>query len=159
MNHVELTACFKLTVQRVTHCFVNSDTFPIGKKKNEWAPGVDCAGGRHRRQPGDAGLRGVLFLLQDDVNPSGSVPPHAHVQQPQGPPGCRWPDPLSWEWAKGIRYFHIYASKVWLRTSEPSYWWSEVQNKLNTADGLLNVNFLSCCSKEPRFKYSCVASS
>lgn len=64
--------------------------------------GVGRAGGRHRRQPGDAGLRGILLLLQDDVNPSGSLPPHAHLQQPEGPPGHGRPHPVSGERAEGV---------------------------------------------------------
>jgi len=62
-----------------------------------------CAGGGHRRQPGSAGLRGVLLLLQDDVDPQGSVPAHAHLQQPQGPPQHRRPGPLPGDRAEGTR--------------------------------------------------------
>ena len=59
-----------------------------------------CIGGWHRWQPGDTWLWGVLLLLQDDVNPQGPVPPHAHLQQSQRPPQHRWPGPATWRLSK-----------------------------------------------------------
>lgn len=64
-----------------------------------------CVGGRHRWQPGDVGLWGVLRLLQDDVNAQGSVPPHARLQQPQRPPRHGRPGLLPEDWAKGTHGF------------------------------------------------------
>lgn len=60
-----------------------------------------AAGGWHRWQPGHAGLRGVLCLLQDDVDAARSVPADAHLQQPQGLPGHRWPETLPGDWTEG----------------------------------------------------------
>lgn len=58
-------------------------------------------GGRYRREPRNSGLWGVLLLLQDDVNSQGFVPPHAHLQQPQGSLGHRWLGPVPQHGAKG----------------------------------------------------------
>lgn len=76
-------------------------------KSVERSAAVLRAGGRHRRQPGHAGLRGVLLLLQDDVHTPGSLPAHAHLQQPEGPPGRRRPDALPGERAKGFQHLHL----------------------------------------------------
>lgn len=64
-------------------------------------------GGRHRRQPGDPGLRGVLLLLQDDVHPQGPVPPYAYLQQPQGPPELWRLGSVPGDWTEGTQSYAL----------------------------------------------------